>query len=542
MKNYVPILIICLLSSLSFAQDQKIRIKAKLNEVTIYLNNAQLKHTTNTFTIPKGMQTIIIENIAVTTLPQSIQISGKGNFVILSSQFRKNFIHTKSISKQIQQLEDSLDIIQTKKDKLDIQFLSYENEEQLLLANKNIGGTNTGVTAAELERVANFYRNRLNDIRLKKLELQTKIKKYQEQIDLLKKQLQELNTQKNQPIGEIIVNVYANTNVQNAELSIEYICNNTHWTPQYEIRVEDLNKPINLMLKAEVSQNTGIDWNNIHLNLSTSNPMLDNNKPELLPWYLYFYIPLIDFDIKSGKTIERPAAKNNVNRQSIDYQEQLQVTEAQPSYEFTEVSKKITSQEYSISIPVTVENNNKPSRIDIQNFAIPSNFIYYAVPKLSNYAYLVAQITDWTKYNLLNAPAYVFIENSYVGTSSINPDITNDTLEISLGVDKSIAIKREMIKKFNEKKILGNYRKEYRGYEISIKNKKNSAIQIIIEDQIPISTQEEIEIELLESSNANYDKTKGKLQWKLTLQPNEEKKLQFKFSVKYPKDKLVSNL
>jgi hypothetical protein len=99
-----------------------------------------------------------------------------------------------------------------------------------------------------------------------------------------------------------------------------------------------------------------------------------------------------------------------------------------------------------------------------------------------------------------------------------------------------------MIKKFNEKKILGNFRKEYRGYEISVKNKKSSAIQIIIEDQIPISTIEEIEVELLESSNANYDKTKGKLQWKFTLQPNEEKKLPFKFSVKYPKDKSVSNL
>jgi uncharacterized protein (TIGR02231 family) len=222
--------------------------------------------------------------------------------------------------------------------------------------------------------------------------------------------------------------------------------------------------------------------------------------------------------------------------------EQVQETEAQQSYEFTQVSEKITSQEYSISIPVTVENNNKPSRIDIQNFTMPSNFIYYAVPKLSDYAYLVAQVTDWTKYNLLNAPAYVFIENSYVGTSTINPDIANDTLEISLGIDKSIAIKREMIKKFNEKKILGNFRKEYRGYEISVKNKKNSAIQIIIEDQIPISTIEEIEVELLESSNANYDKTKGKLQWKFTLQPNEEKKLLFKFSVKYPKDKSVSNL
>jgi len=538
MKNYSFIFSICLLVSSSFAQEQNIRIKANLNEVTIYLNNAQLKHTTNPFTIPKGMQTIIVENIAVTTLPQSIQISGKGNFVILSSQFKKNFIHSKSISKQIQQLEDSLEIIQTKKDKLDIQFLSYENEEQLLLANKNIGGTNTGVTAAELEKVANFYRNRLNDIRIKKLELQPKIKKYQEQIDLLKKQFQELNNQKNQPVGEIIVNVYANTNVPNAELSIEYVCTNTRWSPQYEIRVEDLNKPINVLLKAEVSQNTGIDWNNIRLHLSTSNPILDNNKPELTPWYLYVQ--------NQYPKVKRFAGQNNLDKQSMAYQaaptEQLQETEAQQSYEFTQVSEKITSQEYSISIPVTVENNNKPSRIDIQNFTMPSNFIYYAVPKLSDYAYLVAQVTDWTKYNLLNAPAYVFIENSYVGTSTINPDIANDTLEISLGIDKSIALKREMIKKFNEKKILGNFRKEYRGYEISVKNKKSSAIQIIIEDQIPISTIEEIEVELLESSNANYDKTKGKLQWKFILQPNEEKKLPFKFSVKYPKDKSVSNL
>lgn len=538
MKNYSFIFSICLLVSSFFAQDQNIRIKANLNEVTIYLNNAQLKHTTPSFTIPKGMQTIIVENIAVTTLPQSIQISGKGNFVILSSQFRKNFIHSKSISKQIQQLEDSLEIIQAKKDKLDIQFLSYENEEQLLLANKNIGGTNTGVTAAELEKVANFYRNRLNDIRIKKLELQPKIKKYQEQIDLLKKQFQELNNQKNQPVGEIIVNVYANTNVPNAELSIEYVCTNTRWSPQYEIRVEDLNKPINVLLKAEVSQNTGIDWNNIRLHLSTSNPILDNNKPELTPWYLYVQ--------NQYPKVKRFAGQNNLDKQSMAYQvaptEQVQETEAQQSYEFTQVSEKITSQEYSISIPVTVENNNKPSRIDIQNFTMPSNFIYYAVPKLSDYAYLVAQVTDWTKYNLLNAPAYVFIENSYVGTSTINPDVANDTLEISLGIDKSIAIKREMIKKFNEKKILGNFRKEYRGYEISVKNKKSSAIQIIIEDQIPISTIEEIEVELLESSNANYDKTKGKLQWKFTLQPNEEKKLPFKFSVKYPKDKSVSNL
>jgi uncharacterized protein (TIGR02231 family) len=138
------------------------------------------------------------------------------------------------------------------------------------------------------------------------------------------------------------------------------------------------------------------------------------------------------------------------------------------------------------------------------------------------------------------APLFIFIENTYIGESEINPDITKDTLQISLGQDKSISVKRQMIKKFNEKKIIGNSRKEIRAYEISLKNKKNSNIEIVVEDQIPISTIQEIEVELLESSNAVYDKTTGKLTWKINLNPGEEKKLQFKFSVKYPKDKTIN--
>jgi sporulation-control protein spo0M len=97
-----------------------------------------------------------------------------------------------------------------------------------------------------------------------------------------------------------------------------------------------------------------------------------------------------------------------------------------------------------------------------------------------------------------------------------------------------------MIKKFNEKKIIGNARKEIRAYEISVKNKKSIPVEITIEDQIPLTSVQEIEVELLESSDAGYDKTTGKLSWKLILQPGEEKKLPFKYSVKYPKDKIIN--
>ncbi|GIV28373.1 MAG: hypothetical protein KatS3mg027_2187 [Bacteroidia bacterium] len=527
---------------LSAVGQEEIRVKSIVKEVTVYLQQASLKHRTANFNIPQGQQTIVVENVAISVIPPTIQVRGKGNFVILSTQFRKNYIQVKTISKQIAQLEDSLEYLKNKKAVIDIQINTLDNEEQMILANKSIGGNNTGVTAAELEKVANFYRNRLNEIRTKKNELLPKVTKYQDQIQKLQNQLSELNVQKNKPVGEIIVNVYANTSVNNAELEIEYICNNASWHPQYEIRSNDLSKPLNVLLKAEVVQNTGIDWNNVELTLSTSNPLLNNNKPVLSPWWLEYYVPNVYSKHKKSRYPNAAAPTVAYHEGDAKYSEtELQKEEADNLYEYTQVSEKSISQEYNISLPVSIESNSKPARVDINNFEMSSNYLYYAAPKLSDYAYLIAQITDWSKYNLLPATAFIFIENAFVGTSEINPDITKDTLEISMGIDKNISIKREIIKKYNEKKILGNTRKETRGYEISIKNKKKNAVKMIIEDQIPLSSLQEIEVELIESQNASYDKTTGKLQWILDLAPNEEKKVQFKFSVKYPKDKVISN-
>ncbi len=537
-KIYFLLYLTC---GLLFSQEDEIRIKSTINEAVIYINQVSLKHTTQLFNIPKGQQTIVVENVATTILPQTIQIRGKGNFVIMSTQFRKNYIQIKNISKQILQLEDSLEILQNKKALLDIQNATLANEEDLLLTNKTIGGNNTGVTVAELEKMANFYRNRLNEIRSKKLELLPKIKKYQERITKLTQQLNELDAQKNRPVGEILISVYANADVNNAELQIEYICSAASWHPQYEIRANDLDKPLNVLLKAEVMQNTGIDWNKVQLTLSTANPLLNNNKPILYPWWLQYYVPAVSTKHKKGRysgSADAPSAAYS-EQATMEVQKQEEASEL---YEYTVVNEKNSSQEYVISLPVSVESSNKPTRVEINNFEIAANYLYYTAPKLSDYAYLIAQINDWSKYNLLPATAYIFIENAFVGTSEINPNLTKDTLEISLGVDKNISVKREIVKKYNEKKIIGNSRKETRGYEISIKNKKKNAIKIIIEDQVPLSSMQEIEVELLEYSNASYDKATGKLQWQTTINSTENKKVEFKFSVKYPKDKIISNL
>lgn len=533
-----------LLTVLHFSlKSQEIRVKSKLQKAEVYLSYALLNHQTNTFNLSKGNQTIIVEDVASTVIPNTIQVSGKGNFIILSSQFQKNYLIPKFISKKIQQLEDSLEYYQNKKESLDIQLKTLNDEENLLLSNKAIGGNNTGVSTAELEKMANFYRTRLTDIRIKKAELLPKIKKLDDKLKNIQQQLNELNAQKNKPTGEILIEVYANETINNAKLEIEYICNSAYWYPEYEIRVNDLAKPAQFVLKAQITQNTGIDWENIQLIISTSSPDLNHNKPELQPWYISYetYYPKKFQKRKSSEKEAAPSTLLPEDDTNLSLNETTTVISHAESISDHNVSiEKTTTQQYQIPIPVNIPSNNKPTRIDVIPFSTDAHYLYYAVPKINEVAYLIAEVSDWEKYNLMPAPLFIFIENTYIGTSEINPDITKDTLQISLGIDKNISVKRQIVKKYNERKIIGNIRKEIRAYEIAIKNKKNNTIDIIIEDQIPLSTIQEIEVELLEHSDALYDKTRGKLTWKLKLTPNEEKKLFFKYSVKYPKDKNIN--
>lgn len=518
-------------------------IKSKPVSVEVYLSQALIKHHTSNFNLTKGDQWLVVQDIATSVIPNTIQISGSGNFVILSSQFQLNYITPKNISKKIQQLQDSLESLQYKKNILDIQIKTYDDEENLLLSNKNIGGQNTGVSATELEKISALYRTKLVDIRSKKLELSNKTKMLKEQIDNIQKQLNELNTQKNKPTGEILIQVHANENINNAQLFIEYICNNASWTPEYEIRINDLKQPAQLLLKAQIIQNTGIDWNNIQLSLSTSSPDMNHDKPQLFPWWISFYQPqpytsaiMVN---EPEKKLSKAPLKNKRAEDQINT-DIAQIPDAESSTQYTQATEKYTTQQFQIQLPVNIASNNHPTRIDVKNTPIQANYIYYTVPKIRAYGYLIAEIPDWEKYNLMSGPLYIFLENAYIGQSHLNTQITNDTLQLSLGIDKNISVKREIIKKFNEKKIIGNARKEIQAYEISIKNKKRTSVDIIIEDQIPLSSTQEIDVELLENSNATYDKTTGKLIWKLTLNADEEKKLIFKYSVKYPKDKIIN--
>lgn len=160
---------------------------------------------------------------------------------------------------------------------------------------------------------------------------------------------------------------------------------------------------------------------------------------------------------------------------------------------------------YKIDLPYTIEGNGREKTIEVMHFNINSVYRYYVVPKLTSDAYLVARLTDWEGLNLLPGNASVFFQSAFMGKTYIDPATVEDTMGISLGIDKSITVQRERIKDFTSKSILGNYKKVNKGWEITVKNNKNKPVSILIQDQFPISTNKNITIDYIEKSDGVLD-------------------------------------
>lgn len=175
--------------------------------------------------------------------------------------------------------------------------------------------------------------------------------------------------------------------------------------------------------------------------------------------------------------------------------------------------------------------------ISINETSIAAYYEYYTAPKLDEAAYLTAKISNWQDLNLIPGETNLFFEGTYLGKSYLDLATGSDTLSLSLGIDKGITVKRTLLKEFSNKKFLGNNRTDYRQFEITVRNNKNVPVNIIVEDQFPISTMKEIEVDDLKYDAAKLNEDTKVVTWSHTIDPKQVKKMELKYSVKYPKEK-----
>lgn len=543
-----------ILASTVFAQNTDIdaRISTKPEQVTLFVSGAQITAKGNS-NLKSGRQTVVFDKLSNFINANSVQVKADKDITILSVNYQYNYLEPEE-KKDFKQLEDSLKYYRQQAQRLTITKNSYVEEISLLQANKSIKGDNVGVTATELTKMADLIRNRYAEAALRKLEVEEKEIKLSERIVKMDQQLAQLRQGEQTVTGEVVVQLIAAT-AGNANFELGYFVTNCSWSPLYDIRVKDVNTPTTVVAKANVIQNTGQDWKNVKLSLSTGNPTLGNTKPNLNPWTLSLSDPIVYR--KARYKTQAPAAAYDKEEDTRRGAEGAQLNEVVISSntfgtfnnsvsaaEITEVdNNQLTNAIFNISVPYNIASNGKENIVEIQQYEVAANYSYFSIPKIDNDAFLVADLIGWDKGELLSGDANVYFENNYVGTTYFDARIVDDTLSFALGRDNNITIKRKQTKDFNEKtSINGNTKKITRSFDIEVKNTRKSAIEIELEDQIPLSNNEELIIEAINTGNAEYNKETGKLTWKLKLNPAESKKLTFSYSLKFPKKMILNGL
>jgi uncharacterized protein (TIGR02231 family) len=198
-----------------------------------------------------------------------------------------------------------------------------------------------------------------------------------------------------------------------------------------------------------------------------------------------------------------------------------------------------TTFQFVIEQSYNIPSDGKQHTVNVQERTIDALYEYYCAPKLDKDVFLTARITGWEEMNLLNGEANLYYEGTYLGKAMLNTQNTGDTLDISLGRDKNIAVTRIKQKEFSRKQVFGSNKTDERRWEISIRNKKSLPINMVVEDQYPTSTDKDIVVEKGEAKEATLDEATNKLTWRLKIDATKEKKIGFSYSVKYPKSSRI---
>ncbi len=532
------LVIILQVSAIAFAQ-KPIFTTAKVKTATVYFNSAEIGQSTSAI-LPKGTSEIVVKNVADYLNESTVQIGAPSSVTVLSVQFTNNYISEYEIDEKspaIKAVRDSIKLVEKEIQKVTNAKDSEAKAIELLDKNQQVYGVNSGLNVSELMKMLDYYKLKRTEVNNAYDALEEKVNKLNLVLGNLRNKL-EINTKNEDKTskGKLILQVM-NEVAGTVDFDINYISNNASWSPFYDLRAESIATPINMMYKAQVVQNTGIDWKKVKLTLSSGNPNQNNQAPILSAWWLQYAY--------QNQYNEGDYQRNTLQEVVVTAQG-LKKDKSALGYAVSSIDANVSENQLNISfdidIPYDILSNGKAHSVALKEIKLPATYKYYAAPRVEKEAFLLAEINDYSKYNLLQGEANIIFEGMYVGKTFINPNQTSDTLNLSMGRDKKIAIKREKVIDKSGTKFLSSKKEQTFTFDITIRNNKKEEVQLLLKDQYPLSPDKEIEVELVDSNNAKINTETGILTWDLDIKPNETKKIRISYKVKYPKDKNIGNL
>jgi TonB-dependent SusC/RagA subfamily outer membrane receptor len=595
MKIYSIMIVVWFgLQQFAYAQSKTIQTTAVISSATIYQNQAEITHKVKVY-IPQGQHELVISPISSFAFANTIQINGGRGMAVLSTRLEQES-QLKPEKGILKIYNDSLILLETQFRKLNntLQIISSQREA---LENSEVV-TKAGFSAIETGNFLDFQKQRLAALFDERFAVHKQIELVETKISQVKSILQTELAKNTHLLGKVILQVQANYASEQI-LTVTYLTSHAQWTPLYDLRVENFEKPLELVYQAKILQYTGLPLQNIPIRLSSGTPSTYTNLPTLSPRFLRFVqpvkenlddannyqrsksfsgasatVPKPNYDDVEVKGIGSVQAKNvplymvdgyevsSVNALAIpaDRIKSMDVLKDAAATKMygnraangvvlittkTTVGATVdnnainTELVYVIDDNVSLPSDPNAKYITLKTTEVKANYLYTMWPAKASTAFAVATIPSWEKLQLLPGDAKIYWQNSLVGNTSIGTTNASDSLAVNLGIDKRLAITKTKQQDYTKIRSLGSNLQQAFTYVLTVRNNKTVPHTVTVFDQVPISSSSEIEIANVELSGGVMNSETGMVEWIISLAPGEQKILRVSYTVKYPKDKSI---
>lgn len=540
--------VVCVLSTQALAQSQAILTKPMaLEHVTVFLRGAELEHT-GTISAPSGVSELLLTDIADSINQRSISLNVDPQIKILSTQLVYDYVAEKPQSNEVKKHQDELDKKQKEKEQFGIRQSVLDEEIAYLKSSKLSAEKQTAPQDAKgFESMLNLISTRLMASLTERASLAHQLTKLDSEIARLIRQIKLEKGQSDAPTSALLVKFYTKKPLI-SPMKLTYVVDNAGWQPEYDVRVENTHSPLILSYKANLYQRTGLNWEKIHLTLATTHINEGINAPAFLPWPVDFSSPMVASSAMvryEPRNALKPVAKREKSlMENVPLREEMDYQNESDENAIAMVDNSGVNVKFEIPLPYSIKSHSRDNILSMKDERIDVKYRHVAFPKQDNGAFLQAQIADWGRLTLLPGASNVYFDGVYVGEGFISTQgLTKETLDIALGRDKNVMVSRQRNQHMTSKPtFFGDMISQQFGYVIEVKNTRTDPIELTVFDQFPIVKNAEIKLSDLSYSPATYHTDEGRLSWKLTLKPNESKQLPFGFTIKYPKDKIITGL
>ncbi len=520
--------------------------------VTIFPDRARVTRAGQT-TLEAGLQRLEVDNLPLALLPDSVRAAGRGTARarLLGVTTRlEHFVETpaeavRELEQKIQALEDAdadlaarAGVAEKEQEHLDTLAAQSETYARgLALRNR---------TVEEQAAFYDFFSGRSRALQTERLALARQRREQAKELDRLRRELKALQSAR--PRQRYTADVELEVSqAGDFRLELTYQATGASWEPLYDLRLVD--GEVELAYSAQVAQNTGEDWPNVELTLSTARPSLSLAIPELEPWYLQ---PRLRVPMPQGAKARGPmlaAAAAPVVALSVDSALQAQAVRApapeeELAIDAAAVSEAGASLTYRLAGSADVPGNNEPRKVTVGILKLQPDFTYVTAPKREPVCYRRAEIKNGTPYSLLPGSVQLFDADEYLGATHLDFVAPGQTFELALGADERLRVERELVAREVDKAfIIGDRRRIRYAYEIELENLRDSPQTVIVRDQLPVSRDEQIKVKLESADPKPAEQSElNQLEWKLALDKGARRKLRFDFSVEHPRSMDVMGL